>query len=72
MFTHPVRQQDIATASPDVVGLFYLNAFFCNTCLTDRRGAMVFGEGAPPNFFSAARMKQFITRPDFMSETPGP
>ena len=50
MFTHPVRLQDIATASPDVVGLFYLNAFFCTTCLTDGRGAMVFGEGAPPDF----------------------
>ena len=32
----------------------------------------VTGAAAPPNFFSAARTKQFITRPDFMSETPGP
>jgi bacillolysin len=45
--THPVRIQDIRTASDDVLGMFYLNAFFCDTCLADGRGAMVFGEGAP-------------------------
>jgi bacillolysin len=47
LLTHPVRLQDIRTASPDVLGTYYLNAFFCRTCLTDGRGAMVFGEGAP-------------------------
>ncbi len=67
MFTHPVRQQDIATASPDVVGLFYLNAFFCNTCLTDRRGAMVFGEGAPPNFFPGIEVKPFSAALDVVA-----
>ena len=30
------------------------------------------GAGAPPNFLIAASTKQFITRPDFMSATPGP
>ena len=28
--------------------------------------------GAPPNFFTAASTKQFITSPAFMSATPGP
>ena len=47
MITHPVRIQDIATATVAVIGQYYLNAFFCPTCLSDGRGAMVFGEGAP-------------------------
>jgi Zn-dependent metalloprotease len=47
IITHPVRIQDITTASADVINLYYLNAFFCSTCLADGRGAMVFGEGAP-------------------------
>ena len=54
---HPVRQQDFATASAGVFGLFYLNAFYAGN------GVMVYGEGLPPgvifrgrpwNFFSAA------------------
>ncbi|HMB81819.1 MAG TPA: M4 family metallopeptidase [Vicinamibacterales bacterium] len=47
MITHPVRIQDIGTATDAVIGQYYLNAFFCPTCLADGRGAMVFGEGAP-------------------------
>jgi Zn-dependent metalloprotease len=47
LITHPVRAQDILSASDDVIGTYYLNAFFCRTCLLDGRGAMVFGEGAP-------------------------
>ena len=54
---HPVRQQDFATASAGVFGLFYINAFYAGN------GVMVYGEGLPPgviflglswNFFSAA------------------
>jgi hypothetical protein len=30
------------------------------------------GAGAPPNFLIAAMTKQFMTRPAFMSATPGP
>jgi len=41
---HPVRRNDILTASNDIVGLFYLNAFYCCD------GVMVFGEGLPPGF----------------------
>jgi len=67
MFTHPVRQQDINSASPDVVGLFYLNAFFCRTCLTDGRGAMVFGEGAPLNFLPGIEVKPFSAALDVVA-----
>jgi thermolysin/neutral peptidase B len=51
-FTHPVVQQNIGGASSDVVGLFYINAFYCPSCLADGRGAMVFGEGAPANYYA--------------------
>jgi bacillolysin len=67
MFTHPVRQQDIGTASSAVVGLYYLNAFFCRTCLTDGRGAMVFGEGAPLNFFPGIEVKPFSAALDVVA-----
>lgn len=62
---HPVDRDDIFTASNAVVGLFYLNAFFCRTCGFDGAGMMVYGEGLPDglviastnqeaNFFAAA------------------
>jgi thermolysin len=40
---HPVRRNDVFTASNQVLGLFYVNAFYCCD------GVMVFGEGLPPN-----------------------
>jgi thermolysin len=59
VFTHPVRQQDIGSASSSVLGTYYVNAFFCSTCTPDGRGAVVFGEGAPRNFFSGVEVKPF-------------
>ena len=53
LLVHPVRIQDIGTAGNSVIGTYYLNAFFCSTCLSDGRGAMVFGEGAPRGTFYA-------------------
>ena len=50
VLTHPVNRTDIFFQPNNVIGLFYLNAFFCPTCGTDGRGAIVFGEGAPLNF----------------------
>ena len=41
--THPVSRQDAFTASPDVLGTFYVNAFYAGD------GVMVYGEGLPPN-----------------------
>src|SRR5262249_11441956 len=59
VFTHPVRQQDIGSAPPDVRGLYYINAFFCSTCGPDGRGAITLGEGAPRNFFAGIEVKPF-------------
>src|SRR5262249_7805681 len=42
MFVHPVRRQDFATATDNIIGLFYVNAFYAGD------GVMVFGEGLPP------------------------
>lgn len=39
---HPVRREDVFSASPFVVGLFYLNAAYFGD------GVMVYGEGLPP------------------------
>src|SRR5262245_45111440 len=39
---HPVRRNDVFTASNEIIGLFYVNAFYCCS------GVMVFGEGLPP------------------------
>jgi thermolysin len=41
---HPVNRQDIETHSNDIVGTFYLNAFYAGD------GIMVYGEGLPPGF----------------------
>jgi bacillolysin len=38
---HPVRRNELLSASNDVIGLFYINAFYCCD------GVMVFGEGLP-------------------------
>src|SRR5262245_60584019 len=51
LFTHPVKLADINTAPSGVVGLYYVNAFFCSSCGPNGRGAVVLGEGAPKNFF---------------------
>ena len=38
---HPVRRDDVYTASDDIIGNFYLNAFYAGN------GVMVYGEGLP-------------------------
>jgi len=68
MITHPVRIQDISTAPDAVIGLYYLNAFFCSTCLADGRGAMVFGEGAPRGtFYPNIEVKPFSAALDVVA-----
>jgi hypothetical protein len=59
LFTHPVRLQDIASAPPEVVGQYYVNAFACSTCGPDGRGGVVLGEGAPRGFFGNFEIKPF-------------
>lgn len=49
---HPVRRQDLFTYSNEIIGLFFVNAFFC--C----GGIMVFGEGLPPNVVLQASRQQ--------------
>ena len=46
---HPVERADIVTATPEVIGLYHLNAFYCGTCGPDGIGLAVFGEGLAPN-----------------------
>src|SRR5882672_5108998 len=65
--THPVRLQDIATAPPEVLGLYYVNAFFCATCGPDGRGAVTFGEGAPRGFFAGVEVKPFSAALDVVA-----
>ncbi len=41
---HPVNRQDLLTQPNDIIGLFYLNAFYAGD------GVMVYGEGLPPGY----------------------
>ena len=66
-FTHPVRLQNIGTAAPSVVGLYYINAFSCSTCGPDGRGAVVFGEGTPKNYFPGIEIKPFTASLDVVA-----
>ena len=50
--THTVRLQDILSQTSSIVGQFYLNAFYCPTCGSDRRGMMVYGEGGGSAVFA--------------------
>ncbi|HUK33317.1 MAG TPA: M4 family metallopeptidase [Vicinamibacterales bacterium] len=50
ILTHPVRLSDIATAPLSVLGLYYLNSFFCAACGPNGRGEVLFGEGAPASY----------------------
>lgn len=47
---HPVRRSDIFGASGDIIGIFYLNAFYAG--VYEGRGVMVYGEGLPPGLFT--------------------
>jgi bacillolysin len=65
ILTHPVRLSDVSTASADVLGLYYLNAFYCHTCGPNARGAVLFGEGAPTGFVgSNVEVKPFSASMD--------
>ena len=45
---HPVKRSDIFDAPDEIVGQFYLNAFYCGNCAG---GIMVYGEGLPGGVF---------------------
>src|SRR5205807_2627511 len=67
VLTHPVRLADIATASPEVIGTYYHNAFFCSTCGPDGRGAITFGEGLPRGFAGNFEVKNFAAALDVVA-----
>ena len=46
---HPIDRSDLSTASPQLISLFHLNAFYCGLCGPDGVGLTVFGEGLPPH-----------------------
>jgi Zn-dependent metalloprotease len=52
LLTHTVRLADIATAPPNVLGLYYINAFYSPSAGPNGQGLMVFGEGAPTGFLA--------------------
>lgn len=52
---HPVRRQDVTTASGSVIGLFYLNAFYAGD------GVMVYGEGLPAGFTAGGQYWDFVS-----------
>jgi thermolysin len=53
-FVHPVNRDDIRRYSNDIIGLFYVNAFYAGD------GVMVYGEGLPSPFvtINAAGIRQ--------------
>lgn len=68
IFTHPVRIQDLPTAPAEVVGLYYLNAFYCPTCGPGGRGAITLGEGAPRGtYFATIDVKPFAAAFDVVA-----
>ncbi len=58
---HPVDRADIFTASAEIIGLYYLNAFYCGLCGPDGVGLVVFGEGLPPNVTIGGQRWNFLS-----------
>ncbi len=58
---HPVDRLDIVTAPAEIIGLYYLNAFYCGLCGSDRVGLVVFGEGLPPNVQVSGQRWNFLS-----------
>lgn len=59
--THPVRRSDFVTLSLDDIGTYLLNAFWCGGCGPTFRGAMVFGDGLPPNIAVGGQTFDFFS-----------
>jgi bacillolysin len=51
---HPVVRNDVLSQSNDVIGTFYLNAFYAGD------GVMVFGEGLPPNITAGGQHWNYL------------
>ena len=52
---HPVRRQDITSATPFEIGLFYLNAAYFGD------GVMVYGEGLPAGFTADGQYWDYVS-----------
>jgi Zn-dependent metalloprotease len=61
---HPVRLQDARTASPDILGALYANAFYSRLCR-----CIVYGEGLPAGLFSSfpGGVRNFATALDVVA-----
>ena len=58
---HPVNRADLFSAPPEVIGLYFLNAFYCGLCGPDGVGVAVFGEGLPPNTLLGGQRFNFFS-----------
>ncbi len=68
VITHPVPANAINAAPSSVVGQYYLNAFWCPTCMADRKGSITMGEGAPNgSFFRGIDIKPFASSLDVIA-----
>lgn len=56
---HPVNRDNVGSAPPTDIDLFYLNAFYCHGCAADGNGVLVYGEGLPPGFRAAGSVFNF-------------
>jgi bacillolysin len=50
---HPVKRENMLTASADDFGTYYVNAFWCGGCGSNGAGMMMFGEGMMPGYVLA-------------------
>jgi thermolysin len=55
-FVHTVNRAAVLSAPPDILGTFYLNAFYYHPL-----GAMVYGEGLPSNFTAGGQRWNFLS-----------
>jgi bacillolysin len=53
-FVHPVRREDLQQQPSNIVGTYYLNAFYAGD------GVMVYGEGMPTNFTSGGQRWNYV------------
>ncbi len=58
---HPVNRADLLTAPAEIVGLYYVNAFYCGVCGPDGAGVAVFGEGLPPNVLLGGQQYNYFS-----------
>lgn len=58
---HPVDRADILSVPAEILGTYYLNAFYCDLCGPDGVGLVLFGEGFPPNVPFGGRRWNYLS-----------